>query len=90
MIGSNYAVLQADFEDALKRSLEAYLPGRYDTLHTQATQELGGNAGKGLVARFITRQLIIVSDADPQAIPDHIRQIIDKIRNRINRLYRLA
>lgn len=80
VIESNYAVLQTDFEDALKRSLEAYLPGQYDTLHTQATQELGGNAGKGLVARFITRQLIIASDTDPHAIPGHIRQIIDNIR----------
>lgn len=80
VITSSYAILQKDYESAMKKELESQKPGLYEELKNQAGQVLGGGAGKGLIARFIAKRLVTLSAGDVAYIPKHIKAIITHIK----------
>jgi putative ATP-dependent endonuclease of the OLD family len=72
-----YAVLQAGYEDAMRRALERVQSGLNDQLMADAARDLGSRAGKGLVARYMARKLV---ERPAGFVPAHIAEIITQIQ----------
>ncbi len=73
-VTSRYAILEGNFEKEMESSLKAVSPGRYQSLKNEALQEMGKNAGKGLIARYIAQKLV-----GENLVPDFIRRILNSI-----------
>lgn len=72
VIASTYAILDGDYERAMKAALGAIEQGLYETLHQEAVADLG--RGKPLVARHMASAL-----ARRSIVPDFVREILEAV-----------
>lgn len=74
VITYGFAILEGNFEKEMISYLEKIQQGKYEQLKNEASQELGGSAGKGLVARYMAKKLV-----QENLIPDFIKEILSAI-----------
>ncbi|WP_123834585.1 hypothetical protein [Methylobacterium currus] len=71
--GTNYAILNGDYEQAMREELERQDQGLYDDLHSKTVTELG--TSKPLIARYMAAELV-----KNEIVSDFISEIIEAIR----------
>ncbi|HEV8712431.1 MAG TPA: AAA family ATPase [Candidatus Binatia bacterium] len=74
-VRDKFAILEGKFEEEMESYMETIQPGEYARLKAKATERLGSNAGKGLVARFMAKRLTA-----EEVIPEFIGKIIDAVQ----------
>jgi putative ATP-dependent endonuclease of OLD family len=72
IVESNFAIIEGNYELATKTDLDARSPGKYDRIIGEANEALGGNAGKGLKARFMAQKLV-----EEKIVPSFIQEIVE-------------
>lgn len=76
-VKATYAVSDKDFEDAVKKGLEAIEPGLYDRLAQEAGEKLGGGS-KPLRAKYIANYL-----AGSNQIPSVVVDVISALKEMV-------
>lgn len=71
--GRNYAILNGDYEQAMREDLEKQDEGLYEDLYNKAVSNLG--TSKPLIARYMAAELV-----KSDIVPDFISEIIEAIR----------
>ena len=64
----------------IKSTIEVFHTGLYDNLRQEASNELGSNAGKGLIGRYIAKRIMEMIESHPNIIPNIIDEIVERIR----------
>ncbi|HEY76886.1 MAG TPA: AAA family ATPase [Thermoflexia bacterium] len=73
-VQSHYAILEGNFDKEMERALGEK---EYRSLKKEAHQELGGKAGKGLIARYMAERLTAEGRVPP-FVRDIIREIVQE------------
>jgi putative ATP-dependent endonuclease of OLD family len=81
VIGDRAAVLEDDFEAAMKADLEKVTPGLYNALKQEAASTYGGSQGKPAVARFMAERLVAQC-----IVPNTMKMIIFHIADLVSAL----
>ena len=75
VVADTFAIVDRNFEETVKSALDAIEAGKYQTLNQEAAEQLGGKAGRGLVARFMAKRLV-----QEHCTPTFIAEIAEAIR----------
>ena len=74
VVTDRFAVVEGNYEEAVREFLDRIEPKKYDKLALWATAVLGGES-KGLRARFMTQKLV-----EEGLVPPFVREIIEALR----------
>jgi putative ATP-dependent endonuclease of OLD family len=78
VVCDRYAIINGNYERAIKADLEQEYDGLFDRLHGCALEELGSRAGKALIARHMARALVELC-----IVPNTVRSIINEVKRRL-------
>ncbi len=66
VIEDKFAIIEGNFERAMREYLESIEPGKYKWLENEAKKQLGEKVGKGLMARFMAQKLTNTNKLEDQ------------------------